>query len=194
MMTNTHDDVNKWKHFLRCWPLVRGFHWSPVNSSHRDHWCGALLFSLICAWLNGWVNNREAGDLRRHHAHFDVIVILMFDKCVLCFYLYYYVVQDFACWCPVAHSSMTSADTVLNIMYVYVYIYIYIYICVCVCMCVCVYVCMYIYIYIYVCMCLQSGTTRLWLMVITCSTGISVSCIGFLFKGPCKQAGVCSEQ
>ena len=24
-------------------------------------------FSLICVWINGWVNNREAGDLRRHH-------------------------------------------------------------------------------------------------------------------------------
>ena len=24
---------------------------------------------------NGWVNNREAGDLRRHRAHCDVIVM-----------------------------------------------------------------------------------------------------------------------
>ena len=28
-------------------------------------------------WINGWVNNREAGDLRRHRAHYDVIVMLM---------------------------------------------------------------------------------------------------------------------
>ena len=34
-----------------------------------------LMFSLICAWINGWVNNREAGDLRRHRAHYDVIVM-----------------------------------------------------------------------------------------------------------------------
>ena len=33
------------------------------------------MFSLIYAWINGWVNNREAGDLRRHRAHYDVIVI-----------------------------------------------------------------------------------------------------------------------
>ena len=33
------------------------------------------MFSLICAWINGWVNNREAGDLRRHRAHYDVIVM-----------------------------------------------------------------------------------------------------------------------
>ena len=32
-------------------------------------------FSLICARINGWVNNREAGDLRRHRAHYDVIVM-----------------------------------------------------------------------------------------------------------------------
>ena len=32
------------------------------------------MFSLICAWIKGWVNNREAGDLRRHRAHYDVIV------------------------------------------------------------------------------------------------------------------------
>ena len=31
--------------------------------------------SLICAWINGWVNNREAGDLRRYGAHYDVIVM-----------------------------------------------------------------------------------------------------------------------
>ena len=29
---------------------------------------------------NGWVNNHEAGDLRRHHAHYDVIVMLFIDK------------------------------------------------------------------------------------------------------------------
>ena len=33
------------------------------------------MFSSICAWINEWVNNREAGDLRRHRAHYDVIVM-----------------------------------------------------------------------------------------------------------------------
>ena len=32
--------------------------------------------SLFCAWTNGWVNNRDAGDLRCHHAHYDVTVAL----------------------------------------------------------------------------------------------------------------------
>ena len=70
-----HDDVIKWKHFPRYWPFVRGIHRSPVNSPHKGQWRGALMFSLICIWIKGWVNNREAGDLRRCHAHFDVIVM-----------------------------------------------------------------------------------------------------------------------
>ena len=40
----------------------------------KDQWRGALMFSLICAWLNGWVNYGDAGDLRRHRAHYDVVV------------------------------------------------------------------------------------------------------------------------
>ena len=70
-----HDDVIKWKHFSRYWPFVRGIHRSPVNSSHKGQWRGALMFTLICARINGWVNNREAGDLRRNRAHYDVIVM-----------------------------------------------------------------------------------------------------------------------
>ena len=69
-----HDDVIKWKHFPRHWPFVRGIHWSPVNSPHKGQWRGAFMF-FICAWINGWVNNREAGDLRRHLAHDDVTVM-----------------------------------------------------------------------------------------------------------------------
>ena len=30
-----------------------------------------------CNWINGWANNREAGDLRRHRAHSDVIVMIL---------------------------------------------------------------------------------------------------------------------
>ena len=44
----------------------------PVNSPHKGQWRRALIFSLICVWINGWVNNREAGDLRRHRGHYDV--------------------------------------------------------------------------------------------------------------------------
>ena len=66
---SSHDDVIKWIHFPRYLPFVGGIHWSPVNSPYKGQWRGALMFSLIWAWTNGLVNNRDAGDLRRHRAH-----------------------------------------------------------------------------------------------------------------------------
>ena len=92
-----HDDVIKWKHSPRYWPFVRGIHRSPVNSAQKGKWRGALLFSLICAWINGWVNNLEAGELRRHRAHYDVTVIriptqrhIEMASCkMICWSLYY---------------------------------------------------------------------------------------------------------
>ena len=59
-------------HFPRYWPFMRGIYRSPANSPHKGQWRGAFMFSLICAWINGWVNNRQAGDLRCHRAHCDV--------------------------------------------------------------------------------------------------------------------------
>ena len=62
-----HDDAIKLKHVPRHWPFVRGIHWSPVNPSQKGQWRGALMFSLIFAWKDGWENNPEVGGLRRHH-------------------------------------------------------------------------------------------------------------------------------
>ena len=70
-----HDGIIKWRYFPRYWPFVRKIHRSPVNSPHKGQWRRALTFSLICAWTNSWVNNGETGDLRRHRAHHDVIVM-----------------------------------------------------------------------------------------------------------------------
>ena len=76
VLIKQHDDVIKWKYFPRYyWPFVRGIHRSQVNSPHKGQWCRALMFSLICAWINDWVNNRKAGDLRRHRAHYNVIIM-----------------------------------------------------------------------------------------------------------------------
>ena len=75
MNQSTHDDVIKWKHFPRYWTFVRGIHRSPVNSSHKGQWRGALMFSLIWARINGWVNKGEAGELRRYCPHYDVNVM-----------------------------------------------------------------------------------------------------------------------
>ena len=61
-----------WRHqmetFSALLALVRGIYRSPVNSLHKDQW-------RTCAWINGWVNDRDAGDLRRHRTHHDVTVM-----------------------------------------------------------------------------------------------------------------------
>ena len=62
-------------------PVPGEFPASPVNSPHKGQWRGALMFSLICVWINGWVNNRDAGDLRRYRAHY--VVIVMYFKYLL---------------------------------------------------------------------------------------------------------------
>ena len=71
--------ITWWRHQMKTFSaslaLCGGIHRSSVNSPHKGQWRGALMFSLICAWMNGWVNNRETGDLRRHRAHYDVIVM-----------------------------------------------------------------------------------------------------------------------
>ena len=69
------DEVIKWKHFPRNCPLWEestGHEWVV----HKGLWHGALVFSFNCAWTNGWVSNRDAGDLRRHRGNYDVNVML----------------------------------------------------------------------------------------------------------------------
>ena len=64
----------KWKPLSRYWPLVRGNHRSPVDSPHKGQWRGALMFSWSAPEQTR-ANNRDVGDLRRHRAHYDVIVV-----------------------------------------------------------------------------------------------------------------------
>ena len=83
---------SRWRHQMetfspqkgqRYWPFVRGIHRSPVNSYRKGQWRGALMFSLICSCTNGWINTRDAVDLRRHRAHYYVTV--MFNpSCDIC--------------------------------------------------------------------------------------------------------------
>ena len=49
--------------------------WDRSHTTHKGQWHGTLMLSLICAWINGWVNNRKAGDLRRNRIHYDAIVM-----------------------------------------------------------------------------------------------------------------------
>ena len=72
-----HGDVIKRKHFPRDWPFVWWIYWSTVNSPHKGQWRGALMLTLIRAWINAWANTGEAGDLRRHNAYYDVIVMII---------------------------------------------------------------------------------------------------------------------
>ena len=75
LLSYRHDDVIKWKYYPRYCPLCgefTGHRWIPRT---KGQWRGALMFSVICIWINGWINNREAGDLRRHRDYYDVIVM-----------------------------------------------------------------------------------------------------------------------
>ena len=65
-MPLTHSAMGKIKVNLRV---------TPVNSPHQGQWRRASMFSLICVWINSWVNNRDAGDLRRYRAHYDITVM-----------------------------------------------------------------------------------------------------------------------
>ena len=68
-----------WRHQMEtCFALLAlcaGYSSVTGEFPSKVQWRGALMFSLICAWINGWINSREAGDLRRHRAHYDVIVM-----------------------------------------------------------------------------------------------------------------------
>ena len=67
----------RWRHQMEAFSallaLSAGNSPVTVNSPHKGQWRGA---SLICALINDWVNNRKAGDLRRHCGHYDVNVML----------------------------------------------------------------------------------------------------------------------
>ena len=62
-------------HFQSMMTLLNG-NIFRVTGPHNGHWREAFIFSFICPWINRWVNNGEAGDLRCHCAHYDVIVML----------------------------------------------------------------------------------------------------------------------
>ena len=84
-----HDDIIKWKHFPCNWPFVRGIDRSSVDFPLKGQWRGALMFSLICAWTNGWANTQEAGDLRCHCAHYVLNVtncklLVLGNQCTFC--------------------------------------------------------------------------------------------------------------
>ena len=74
-----HDDVIQWKHFTR--GEFTGHRRIPHTKASNAR--GALMFSLIWTWMNRWINNCEAGDLRRYRAHYDVIAMFSTTALVL---------------------------------------------------------------------------------------------------------------
>ena len=103
---------HQWKLFPRYWPFVRGIHRSPVNSPHKGQWRGAVMFSLICVWINGWVNNREAGDLRRYRAHYDVSVINAVQSYISLIEFIYLFIHLFIL--PKGQFQRSRAENILN--------------------------------------------------------------------------------
>ena len=90
--------------------LVWGIDRLPVNCSHKGQWRGIFMFSMICAWGNSWVNNEDAGDLIRHCAHYNVIVMLIifFDDLILD------IITFFSSQC-VSRQKIINIKTVLKI-------------------------------------------------------------------------------
>ena len=69
-----------WRHQMETYPTLLTLF--AGNPPHNDQWLGALMFSLIWAWTNDWVNSRNAGDMRRNCAHYDgtEIVTMIFSR------------------------------------------------------------------------------------------------------------------
>ena len=95
MMTSSNGNI-----FRVTGPLCgefTGHRWLPhTKAIDAELWC----FLWSAPWINGWVNNREAGDLRRHRAHYDVIVMVKGTRNVL---IYRHVVM---CWNIAAETKL----------------------------------------------------------------------------------------
>ena len=70
----TRRDSSWWRHqmenFSALLALCAGY--SPVNGEFPAQRPVTRSFDVFCAWINGWANNHEAGDLRRHRVHYNV--------------------------------------------------------------------------------------------------------------------------
>ena len=75
MMTSSNENILR---FLPLCEWFTGHWWIPPPPPSKGQWRVHLMFSLIYAWINGWVNNREAGDLTRHRTRYDVALIRKF--------------------------------------------------------------------------------------------------------------------
>ena len=70
MMTSSNGNI------FRVTGHMSGEFTGPGESPTQRPVTQSLIFSLICARINGWVDNRKAGDLRRLRSHYDGIVVI----------------------------------------------------------------------------------------------------------------------
>ena len=77
MMTSSNGNI-----FRITAPLCGEFTGHRWISHHKGQWRGVLMFSLNCAWTNGWVNNRDAGDLRHHCVPYNITLMRVPVICV----------------------------------------------------------------------------------------------------------------
>ena len=109
------DSLPWWRHqmetFSALLAICAGNSPVPVNSPHKGQWRGALMFSLICERINSWVNNGEAGGLRRHRGHYDVIV--MITLILYCTHLFVCILY----YSDVIMSVMGSQITIVSSVY-----------------------------------------------------------------------------
>ena len=79
MIAHIHSLIDKkWGHhqmetFSALLALVRGIHRWIIFTKASDAELWWVFF--ICAWIDSFVNNRKAGDLRRHRVQYDVTVM-----------------------------------------------------------------------------------------------------------------------
>ena len=64
-----------WRHQMETFSALLAICAGNSNSPYKGQWRGALMFSLICAWISGWINNCEASDFRYYRTHYDVNVM-----------------------------------------------------------------------------------------------------------------------
>ena len=104
---------HSWRHQMETLSALLAFciHRSPVNSPYKGQRPGDLMFSLICAWINGWVNNVEADDLRCHHAHYDITAMLLHQRVTYLLYIPWNMHTVSTLWRFVAAISQTTLSS-----------------------------------------------------------------------------------
>ena len=98
-----HDDIIKWKNNI--FTLLALCDGNPLVTSwfpNKGQLHGTLMLSLICACTNGWANNKDIGDLRRHCGHNDVPVMLALQMPIGTSLLSFFALQLPLYFCPFA--------------------------------------------------------------------------------------------